>query len=132
MANLSSNSNNNDGVSWMNTNPYMYHSNNNNDEVSWMNTTPYMNHGNNNNNNGGVLRVNPAPQDSIQNLERFTIEGRSDSSNASSVSICSICLDDLSIGSEATRMPCSHVYHNHCIVKWLKTCNTCPLCRSII
>ncbi|KAI9175025.1 hypothetical protein LWI28_026318 [Acer negundo] len=42
---------------------------------------------------------------------------------------CVICLEEISIGSEATRMPCSHVYHQDCIVTWLKQSNHCPLCR---
>ncbi|TXG50448.1 hypothetical protein EZV62_022972 [Acer yangbiense] len=42
---------------------------------------------------------------------------------------CVICLEEISVGSEATRMPCSHVYHQDCIVTWLKQSNLCPLCR---
>nr|GMC56318.1 E3 ubiquitin-protein ligase RING1-like [Ipomoea batatas] len=39
---------------------------------------------------------------------------------------CSICLGGL---IKATRMPCSHVFHQRCIVRWLKRSNECPLCR---
>lgn len=45
---------------------------------------------------------------------------------------CSICLENLSgpkpIG--LTRMACSHVFHNRCLLEWLKRKNTCPLCRT--
>ncbi|KAF2290538.1 hypothetical protein GH714_014311 [Hevea brasiliensis] len=34
--------------------------------------------------------------------------------------VCSICLGQLSIGSEARRLPCSHVYHGNCIMERLK------------
>ncbi|PSR89638.1 E3 ubiquitin-protein like [Actinidia chinensis var. chinensis] len=46
-----------------------------------------------------------------------------------SVDGCAICLDEFHVGSEVIRMPCSHVYHDDCIVSWLKTSNSCPLCR---
>ena len=43
---------------------------------------------------------------------------------------CPICLQDFSVGSEAAATTCSHVYHSHCIVKWLLRSASCPMCRS--
>ncbi|KAI4303749.1 hypothetical protein MLD38_039345 [Melastoma candidum] len=43
--------------------------------------------------------------------------------------ICSICKDGLTVGEEATEMPCEHVYHSDCIFTWLRIRNTCPICR---
>jgi hypothetical protein len=42
---------------------------------------------------------------------------------------CAICLQDLLVGAEAAKLPCSHVYHGGCIVQWLDRSNQCPLCR---
>ncbi|KAK9278268.1 hypothetical protein L1049_027833 [Liquidambar formosana] len=42
---------------------------------------------------------------------------------------CVICLEEISTGSEATRMPCSHVFHGGCLVDWLEKSGFCPLCR---
>lgn len=50
---------------------------------------------------------------------------------------CAICMDEFvhvdinnDIGtSRIFRMPCNHVFHQQCIVKWLQTSHTCPLCR---
>ncbi|TQD92007.1 hypothetical protein C1H46_022411 [Malus baccata] len=58
---------------------------------------------------------------SIEELERVKIEGCGKQ--------CVICLEEMQCGSEAIRMPCSHEYHESCIVKWLKMSLLCPLCR---
>lgn len=43
---------------------------------------------------------------------------------------CAVCKDEMSIGSEAVlQLPCNHKYHGECIVPWLETRNTCPVCR---
>ncbi|ESR52784.1 hypothetical protein CICLE_v10023541mg [Citrus x clementina] len=42
---------------------------------------------------------------------------------------CAICLEEFSVGSEACCVGCSHMYHDDCIVRWLKNNNSCPLCR---
>ncbi|KAF8101645.1 hypothetical protein N665_0202s0008 [Sinapis alba] len=51
---------------------------------------------------------------------------------------CSICLDNLvSRGSKSkhgvpTRMTCSHVFHDGCLLVWLQRKSTCPLCRTVL
>ncbi|KAF3627782.1 putative peroxidase N-like isoform 1 [Capsicum annuum] len=42
---------------------------------------------------------------------------------------CSICMEEFVIDSEASQLPCNHLFHNDCIVPWLNRSNTCPLCR---
>ncbi|KAK6265280.1 hypothetical protein QUC31_016117 [Theobroma cacao] len=42
---------------------------------------------------------------------------------------CPICLEELVVGFEAACMPCSHVFHDHCIVTWLNRKKRCPCCR---
>ncbi|OMO58449.1 Zinc finger, RING-type [Corchorus olitorius] len=42
---------------------------------------------------------------------------------------CSICLGELTVGSEAACMPCSHVFHRPCILTWLNRVKRCPYCR---
>ncbi|CAJ1930706.1 unnamed protein product [Sphenostylis stenocarpa] len=78
-------------------------------------------------NNVGVLSMNLANHDSVRNLESFTVEEKTEDS-------CSICLMELSFGSRAIRMPhpCSHIFHQHCITRWLNISHTCPLCRRTI
>ncbi|KAK8521175.1 hypothetical protein V6N13_077293 [Hibiscus sabdariffa] len=47
----------------------------------------------------------------------------------SSRKVCTVCLDELLDGDDVASMPCDHVYHYYCIVKWLETSHLCPLCR---
>ncbi|GMJ02181.1 hypothetical protein HRI_003888700 [Hibiscus trionum] len=42
---------------------------------------------------------------------------------------CTVCLEGLEVGSNAARMPCSHMFHNQCIEEWLKQSHYCPVCR---
>ena len=68
----------------------------------------------------GTFHPVPATMASIKALEKVVLDGSDH---------CTICLDEFCVGSEVTRMPCSHVYHQDCIVEWLKMSNLCPLCR---
>lgn len=44
---------------------------------------------------------------------------------------CSICLEEYDEKSNLNRlMRCKHVFHETCINKWIKTNETCPLCRA--
>ncbi|TYH96637.1 hypothetical protein ES332_A12G191000v1 [Gossypium tomentosum] len=36
---------------------------------------------------------------------------------------------EIKVGSSASQMPCSHMFHSGCIEKWLKQSHYCPLCR---
>ncbi|PRQ46638.1 putative aminoacyltransferase, E1 ubiquitin-activating enzyme [Rosa chinensis] len=42
---------------------------------------------------------------------------------------CAICKDVLTISTAMNRLPCFHLYHTSCILPWLSTRNSCPLCR---
>ncbi|KAL4310706.1 hypothetical protein GQ457_01G029440 [Hibiscus cannabinus] len=42
---------------------------------------------------------------------------------------CMVCLEELRVGFEASQMPCSHIFHAHCIRRWLNQSHYCPICR---
>lgn len=65
----------------------------------------------------------PAEQSSVKKmLEIVTME-------LGDEKYCIICLEGLEVGSDASRMPCSHTFHDHCVEKWLKQSHCCPICR---
>jgi hypothetical protein len=43
---------------------------------------------------------------------------------------CVVCCEDLKPGEVGMQIPCNHFFHPECIVPWLETHNTCPICRS--
>ncbi|KAI4328576.1 hypothetical protein L6164_020916 [Bauhinia variegata] len=43
--------------------------------------------------------------------------------------VCAICKDLVGVGDIAKRLPCGHRYHGDCILPWLGSRNSCPVCR---
>lgn len=43
--------------------------------------------------------------------------------------LCSICHDSFAAGDIVLKLPCRHMYHESCVISWLESHNTCPLCR---
>ncbi|XP_077251738.1 uncharacterized protein LOC143890956 [Tasmannia lanceolata] len=68
---------------------------------------------------GGV----PASRLSIETLGTRIWEGN-DSGES-----CMVCLDEFTVGMKVKSMPCSHMFHEACIVEWLEKSNMCPICR---
>jgi hypothetical protein len=45
---------------------------------------------------------------------------------------CPVCLADMPRGAEAKEMPCGHRFHGECIAEWLRTKDSCPVCRAAL
>jgi hypothetical protein len=48
---------------------------------------------------------------------------------------CSICLDETNDEDKNTifsKLACDHIYHRHCIKKWLLLNLRCPLCNAVV
>lgn len=70
-------------------------------------------------------RTVPATKSSIEALEEVNLE----------TDCCVICLEKLCHEDHQKvllRMPCSHIYHKTCIVRWLETSYLCPTCRYAV
>jgi E3 ubiquitin-protein ligase RNF115/126 len=42
---------------------------------------------------------------------------------------CSVCKDDFEINQKLIYVPCKHIFHEECLLPWLKERNSCPTCR---
>ncbi|GAA5844081.1 hypothetical protein JCM9279_003726 [Rhodotorula babjevae] len=72
----------------------------------------------------------PAPDDMIAKLPRVKVT--QELLDLATITTCAVCQDEWALDETAIPLPCkptSHLYHEDCIVPWLKTSGTCPTCR---
>ena len=43
---------------------------------------------------------------------------------------CLICLEIYKIGNQVLYLPCSHLFHSTCIMRWLLKDSKCPICKK--
>jgi hypothetical protein len=43
---------------------------------------------------------------------------------------CPVCNEDFTIGNNVLRLPCSHIFHDLCVMPWLEMKQNCPICRA--
>nr|DBA31112.1 TPA: hypothetical protein GDO54_007018 [Pyxicephalus adspersus] len=72
-----------------------------------------------------VLESHPEPED------RPTSPA-SDQQSEGQPDICSICLGEIECDEDGCAIPCAHVFHTDCIIRWAEVRATCPSCRAII
>lgn len=72
---------------------------------------------------GGRRGAPPAGKSAVLALETLEIKSESQSLG------CAICKDSVNVGEVAKKLPCGHGYHEDCIVPWLASRNSCPVCR---
>ncbi|CAN1138358.1 E3 ubiquitin-protein ligase RING1-like [Linum perenne] len=68
------------------------------------------------------IRTIGASDSAIEKLERLeSFEGED---------CCTICLEEMiGAGQRVIRLECKHVFHESCLVPWIRNSNCCPLCR---
>ncbi|XP_021756763.1 uncharacterized protein LOC110721857 isoform X2 [Chenopodium quinoa] len=50
--------------------------------------------------------------------------------HSGTISNCSICLEEFGMSNNVATLPCSHIYHEQCMIRWaFQGKRTCPLCR---
>ncbi|GAA6031165.1 hypothetical protein JCM8097_004036 [Rhodosporidiobolus ruineniae] len=69
----------------------------------------------------------PAPDDMIEKLPRVKIS--QELLEMDSITTCAICQDAYALSDPCIALPCKHIFHEDCLVPWLKTSGTCPTCR---
>lgn len=65
----------------------------------------------------------PASKSAVLGLKTLEIETGED------CVVCAVCKDLVNVGEKGKEMPCGHGYHEECIVPWLGSRNSCPVCR---
>ncbi|KAM1050506.1 hypothetical protein ACFX13_032966 [Malus domestica] len=70
-----------------------------------------------------VFRPMPATKASVEALNKFVFDG------SSCDQLCVVCLEKMLSGDQVTCLPCSHIFHGDCIIQWLNSGHTCPVCR---
>lgn len=48
---------------------------------------------------------------------------------------CVVCLEDMEPGQDVRSLPCMHVFHKHCIDRWLTSCGQtmrCPIDQAVV
>ncbi|KAL5078694.1 hypothetical protein RYX36_007115 [Vicia faba] len=74
-------------------------------------------------NQSEFLRI---PDNVIDAIQMVTI---SELHESDELSQCPICMEDFKLGDEACQLPCKHTYKFKCILRWLNSNTTCPVCR---
>ncbi|XP_060207767.1 probable E3 ubiquitin-protein ligase RHC1A [Lycium barbarum] len=68
----------------------------------------------------------PASRCSIDSLPTVKISKK----DVKSDSHCPVCKEKFSLGTQAKKLPCKHLYHSDCISPWLQQKSSCPVCRK--
>ena len=73
----------------------------------------------------------PATREALSKLKRFPLIERFCKKKNGKLELpnCCICQCEIELGKETVLLPCGHMYHWDCCLHWLKTNNTCPMCR---
>lgn len=74
----------------------------------------------------------PASQSAIASLQAFSYDtptneqGQLPSNNTTT---CSVCMENFVKEDTLLKIGCGHAFHKDCLLPWLQTNNTCPVCR---
>lgn len=83
-------------------------------------------------NDTGPSGAPPASKEAIKNLKYFKMTEeycKKDEKGNLEYPSCSICLMEVEKEQETVLVPCGHMFHTPCLLKWLELHNSCPVCR---
>jgi E3 ubiquitin-protein ligase RNF115/126 len=73
----------------------------------------------------------PASKYIVNSLEKIIVtkENLNDIIKEEGSDNCSVCKDIFEIHQKIIKLTCKHIFHDECILPWLKERNSCPTCR---
>uniref|UniRef100_A0A1A9X271 RING-type E3 ubiquitin transferase n=1 Tax=Glossina brevipalpis TaxID=37001 RepID=A0A1A9X271_9MUSC len=74
----------------------------------------------------GHSRTSPLSRDKIDEIPKFLITD----DVVDKQQQCSVCLEYFKLEELVRKLPCSHLFHDDCIVPWLSLHGNCPTCRK--
>lgn len=72
---------------------------------------------------GGRRGAPPAAKSAVMELPTVEVASEDDAF------ACAVCKDMVNVGETAKKLLCGHRYHGDCILLWLSSRNSCPICR---
>jgi hypothetical protein len=67
-------------------------------------------------------------EEDLQHLPRSKVSQQ----HVDNESQCTTCMDQFNLNEEVGELGCHHIFHPDCIIPWLRSHNTCPVCRATI
>lgn len=80
-----------------------------------------------------LLPLRQYSKESLKENQEFKEQPEHDQKDQIQDDVCSICLEEFTEGEDIRRInSCEHVFHPHCIERWLSNHINCPYCRNDI
>lgn len=73
----------------------------------------------------------PTSKSVLETLEKIVVDefNLDEIGKEGSCENCSVCKDNFEVNQIILKLPCKHIFHEECIMPWLKERNSCPTCR---
>lgn len=70
----------------------------------------------------------PASKSEVEKLKKYPLT-KEKLLSFGSENTCPVCKEDFVVGTSMMDLPCSHYYHEECLMPWLTQHDSCPICR---
>lgn len=71
-------------------------------------------------------RIRPASTSAIRRIQTKPVDRQM------TEQVCAVCQDKFEWGQQTSVLRCEHSFHPDCLGPWLRTNNTCPVCRQTV
>lgn len=71
-------------------------------------------------------RIRPATASALRRIQTKSVDRRMVGE------VCAVCQDKFETGQQVSCLRCEHTFHKNCLGPWLRSNNTCPVCRQTV